>query len=71
MVNTPCCPNLVSYIEKGEIRPLLAKTFPLERIADAQREFTKKKHVGKFVLLPPALDESQEAYFDLDSDINL
>lgn len=46
-------PDLVSYIEAGEIRPLVAKTFPLERIADAQREFMEKKHVGKFVLIPP------------------
>jgi NADPH:quinone reductase-like Zn-dependent oxidoreductase len=53
----PVFPNLVSYIEKGEIRPLLAKTFPLERIVDAQRAFTEKKHVGKFVLIPPALDD--------------
>jgi NADPH:quinone reductase-like Zn-dependent oxidoreductase len=44
----PVFPNLVSYIENGEIRPLLAKTFPLERIVDAQRAFTAKKHVGKF-----------------------
>jgi len=54
----PVFPNLVSYIEKGEIRPLLAKTYPLERIADAQRTFTEKKHVGKFVLIPPPLDGS-------------
>ena len=52
----PVFPNLVSYIENGEIQPLLAKTFPLERIVDAQREFTEKKHVGKFVLIPPPLD---------------
>jgi NADPH:quinone reductase-like Zn-dependent oxidoreductase len=57
----PVFPNLVAYIENGEIRPLLAKTFPLERIADAQREFTEKKHVGKFVLIPPPLDDSQPA----------
>ena len=56
-------PSLVSYIEDGEIRPLLAKTFPLERIADAQRTFTVKKHVGKFVLIPPPLDDSQLAFF--------
>lgn len=55
----PVFPNLVSYIEKGEIRPLLAKTFPLDQIVDAQREFTEKKHVGKFVLIPPPLDDSQ------------
>jgi NADPH:quinone reductase-like Zn-dependent oxidoreductase len=48
----PVFPNLVSYIERGEIQPLVAKTFPLERIADAQSEFLKKKHVGKFVLIP-------------------
>jgi NADPH:quinone reductase-like Zn-dependent oxidoreductase len=55
----PVFPNLISYIEKGEIRPLVAKTFPLEQIVEAQKEFTKKKHVGKFVLIPPPLNESQ------------
>jgi NADPH:quinone reductase-like Zn-dependent oxidoreductase len=55
----PVFPNLISYIEKGEIRPLLAKSFPLEQIVEAQKEFTKKKHVGKFVLIPPPLDASQ------------
>jgi NADPH:quinone reductase-like Zn-dependent oxidoreductase len=49
----PVFPNLVSYIEQGQLRPLVAKTFPLERIADAQREFLEKKHTGKFVLIPP------------------
>jgi NADPH:quinone reductase-like Zn-dependent oxidoreductase len=50
----PVFPNLVGYIERGEITPLVAATFPLERIADAQREFLLKRHVGKFVLLPPS-----------------
>jgi len=58
----PVFPNLVSYIENGEIRPLLAKRFPLERIVDAQRAFTEKKHVGKFVLIPPTLDGSQPTF---------
>ena len=58
----PVFPNLVSYIENGEIRPLLAKTFPLERIVDAQRAFIKKIHVGKFVLIPPPLDGPQPAF---------
>ena len=53
----PVFPNLVSYIEKGEIQPLLAKTFPLKQIVEAQREFTEKKHVGKFVLIPPPIDD--------------
>ena len=54
----PVFPNLISYIECGEVRPLVAKTFPLERIADAQREFLEKKHFGNFVLIPPQLDDS-------------
>ncbi|RYH07383.1 alcohol dehydrogenase [Tropicimonas sp. IMCC6043] len=45
-------PNLISYIEKREIRPLLADTYPLDRIADAQRDFLKKTHIGKIVLIP-------------------
>jgi NADPH:quinone reductase-like Zn-dependent oxidoreductase len=48
----PVFGNLVSYIERGEIRPLLAKTFPLTRMAEAQQEFLGKTHVGKFVLIP-------------------
>ncbi len=48
----PVFPNLISYVERGQIRPLLAKVFPLERIADAQREFLLKEHVGNFVLVP-------------------
>lgn len=51
----PVFANLISYIERNEIRPLVAKTFPLENIAQAQREFLEKKHVGKFVLIPPSL----------------
>ena len=48
----PVFPNLISYIEKGEIRPLLAKSFPLEDIVQAQTEFMEKKHFGNFVLVP-------------------
>ena len=49
----PVFPNLIQYIERGEIRPLLAKTFALENIAQAQQEFMEKTHVGNFVLIPP------------------
>lgn len=52
----PVFPNLISYIERGEVRPLVAKTFPLGRIAEAQREFLEKIHVGNFVLIPPPPD---------------
>jgi NADPH:quinone reductase-like Zn-dependent oxidoreductase len=49
----PVFPNLVGYIERGEIIPLVAKTFTLEDIVSAQQEFLKKAHFGNFVLLPP------------------
>lgn len=44
--------NLVSYIEQGEIRPLVANTYPLKDIVAAQNDFLDKKFVGKLVLLP-------------------
>ena len=53
----PVFPNLIAYIERGELRAIVAKTFPLERIADAQCEFLEKKHFGNFVLIPPPLDD--------------
>ena len=40
-------------IRSWGIWALVAATFPLERIADAQRAFLEKRHVGKFVLIPP------------------
>lgn len=52
----PVFPTLVRYIEAGQIKPLVARTFPLSEIADAQRAFMEKTHVGNFVLLPPVLD---------------
>lgn len=45
--------NLVSYIEAGEIRPVVARTYPLDRIAEAQADFLSKRHTGKLVLIPP------------------
>jgi NADPH:quinone reductase-like Zn-dependent oxidoreductase len=49
----PVFPNLIAYIERGEIKPLLARTYPLSEIAQAQADFMRKQHVGKLVLLPP------------------
>jgi len=44
--------NLVGYIERGEIGPLVAATYPLADIVTAQRAFLTKKHIGKIVLVP-------------------
>ena len=49
--DAPVFPNLVSYIESNEIRPLVAQVFPLEQIAQAQQEFMEKTHFGNFVLI--------------------
>jgi NADPH:quinone reductase-like Zn-dependent oxidoreductase len=48
--------DLIGYLERGEIVPLVARTYPLERIADAQADFVAKDHVGKLVLMVPSPD---------------
>ena len=52
----PVFPNLVAYIERGEIRPLVARAYPLDQIVEAQKDFMKKQHFGNFVLVPPQPD---------------
>ena len=45
--------NLIRYIENGEIKPLVAKSYPLSEIVQAQKDFLDKNFVGKLVLIPP------------------
>jgi NADPH:quinone reductase-like Zn-dependent oxidoreductase len=49
----PVFPALIGYIERGLLHPVIAASFQLEQIADAQRAFLAKRHVGKLVLVPP------------------
>ncbi|WP_306141219.1 alcohol dehydrogenase family protein [Roseibium sp. MMSF_3412] len=42
--------NLVTRIERREIKPLVAETYPLREITAAQDAFGKKGHIGKIVL---------------------
>ena len=44
-------PNLVGYIERGEIKPVLAATYPRSQIVAAQEAFLAKRYVGKVVLV--------------------
>lgn len=44
--------NLIGYIERGEIQPVLAKAYPLRDIVKAQQDFLSKVHTGKLVLIP-------------------
>jgi NADPH:quinone reductase-like Zn-dependent oxidoreductase len=39
--------NLVSYIEAGEIHPVVAETYPLQDLRAAQKAFLEKSHMGK------------------------
>jgi len=45
--------NLIKYIEDNKIKPLLAKSYPLKEIKQAQLDFLSKKFTGKLVLVPP------------------
>ena len=45
--------NLIGYVERKEIRPLIAKTYALQDIVAAQQDFLAKRHTGKLVLIPP------------------
>ena len=51
----PVFPELLGYIERDAVRPVVAATFALADIARAQQTFLQKRHVGNFVLVPAAL----------------
>lgn len=42
--------DLVGYIARGEVRPVLGGTYPLERIHEAQEAFGEKAHIGNLVI---------------------
>jgi len=43
--------NLVGYVERSEIAPVVAKSYPLREIVQAQRDFVGKAFTGKLVLI--------------------
>lgn len=45
-------PNLIRYIENGDIKPALAATYPLSDLHEAQSAFISKKHTGNIVVTP-------------------
>ncbi len=45
--------RIVGLIEQGLLRPLLARTFPLQELAEAQQAFMDKRHVGNIVVEVP------------------
>mgnify|MGYP006276187477 CR=1 FL=1 len=51
--DAPVFPALIRWIEADAFRPPVAGAFPLAEIAEVQRRFLDKRHVGKLVLIPP------------------
>ena len=43
---------LLGYIERGEVRPLVAQTYALRDIVRAQQALMRREHVGKIILVP-------------------
>jgi NADPH:quinone reductase-like Zn-dependent oxidoreductase len=46
--------TIVQHIEAGRLRPLLAGTFTLPNMAQAQQVFAQRTHVGSWVIVPPS-----------------
>ncbi|WP_317055277.1 alcohol dehydrogenase family protein [Roseovarius rhodophyticola] len=44
--------DVVKYIERGEIKPMLAATYPLKDYTKAQAAFIAKEHTGNIVVVP-------------------
>ncbi len=44
--------DLIGYIERGEVRPVLAATYPLREIHKAQQAFIDKRHIGNIAVIP-------------------
>ncbi len=52
VIDLEVMPNLISYIESGSIKPVLAATYPLEQLRAAQEAFVAKAHTGNIVVEP-------------------
>ncbi|MEP4036042.1 alcohol dehydrogenase family protein [Pseudophaeobacter sp.] len=44
--------NLIRYIEQGALKPVLAASYPLEDLREAQAAFIAKTHTGNIVVMP-------------------
>jgi NADPH2:quinone reductase len=44
--------RLVSLIQEGKIKPIVGKTFPLERAAEAFNHMQMRQNVGKVIIVP-------------------
>jgi NADPH:quinone reductase-like Zn-dependent oxidoreductase len=52
VIDLEVMPNLIGYIERGAIKPVLAATYPLSELRAAQEAFVAKTHTGNIVVEP-------------------
>ncbi len=52
VISPEAMPNLIRYIEQGEIKPALAETYSLDQLHEAQAAFIAKTHTGNIVVVP-------------------
>ena len=52
VIDREVMPRLIGYIEAGKVKPVLAATYALADLHDAQRAFIAKAHTGKIVVCP-------------------
>jgi NADPH:quinone reductase-like Zn-dependent oxidoreductase len=50
--DAPVFPNLIAYVERQEIRSVVAASYALKDMALAQQAFLEKRHIGNLVLVP-------------------
>ena len=52
MHTPPIFDLLVDFARRGVVRPVIAATFDLGDVAEAQRQLARRQHVGKLVVVP-------------------
>ena len=52
VIDQEVMPRLIGYIEAGKVKPVLAATYALTGLHDAQRAFIAKAHTGNIVVCP-------------------
>ncbi len=52
VIDPEVMPNLIRYIEAGDIQPALAASYPLDQLREAQAAFIAKTHTGNIVVCP-------------------
>ena len=52
VIDQDVMPRLIGYIEAGSVRPVLAASYPLAELREAQAAFIAKAHTGNIVVCP-------------------